>query len=111
MPRANRHRLPWRWRIGVLETGLGLILWPAFYARFGHLDLGNGVDSHLVRDFLHVRNGNQRIARGKRLETARKCSQPLRYWMDHETSSEEPVQMGRARKNARGLFKSHCCRA
>jgi hypothetical protein len=39
MPRANRHRLPWRWRIGVLWTGLGLMVWPPFYARFGHLDL------------------------------------------------------------------------
>jgi hypothetical protein len=39
MPRANRYGLPWRWRIGVLSTGLGLIFWPSFYAHFGHLDL------------------------------------------------------------------------
>jgi hypothetical protein len=39
MPRANQYRLPWRWRVGILYIGLGLIFWPLFYFFFGHLDL------------------------------------------------------------------------
>src|SRR6201997_1571678 len=39
LPRAERHKLPWRWRIGVLATGAGLIFWPPFYYFFGHADL------------------------------------------------------------------------
>jgi hypothetical protein len=39
LPRANRYRLPWRWRIGILYIGLGLIFWPAFYLFVGHADL------------------------------------------------------------------------
>jgi len=39
LPRASRYRLPWRWRIGILYIGLGLIFWPFFYLFFGHLDL------------------------------------------------------------------------
>jgi hypothetical protein len=39
MPRAKQYRLPWRWRIGVLWTGLGLVFWPPFYYWFGHIDL------------------------------------------------------------------------
>ena len=31
MPRANRHLLPWRWRVGTLMIGGGLIFWPLFY--------------------------------------------------------------------------------
>ena len=39
LPRANRFCLPWRWRIGILYIGIGLIFWPTFYFFFGHLDL------------------------------------------------------------------------
>ena len=39
LPRANRFCLPWRWRIGILYIGVGLIFWPTFYFFFGHLDL------------------------------------------------------------------------
>jgi hypothetical protein len=39
LPRAERHKLPWRWRIGVMATGAGLIFWPPFYYFFGHADL------------------------------------------------------------------------
>jgi len=39
LPRAERHKLPWRWRIGVIATGAGLIFWPPFYYFFGHADL------------------------------------------------------------------------
>lgn len=38
-PRASRYVLPWRWRVGILYIGLGLIFWPPFYYYFGHLDL------------------------------------------------------------------------
>jgi hypothetical protein len=39
MPRASRHLLPWRWRVGILMIGLGLIFWPLFYFFYGHEDL------------------------------------------------------------------------
>jgi hypothetical protein len=39
LPRAKRYRLPWRWRVGILYIGLGLVFWPPFYFFFGHLDL------------------------------------------------------------------------
>jgi hypothetical protein len=39
MPRAAQYRLPWRWRVGILYIGLGLIFWPVFYFFLGHLDL------------------------------------------------------------------------
>jgi hypothetical protein len=39
MPRADRHLLPWRWRIGILMVGGGLIFWPLFYYFCGHADL------------------------------------------------------------------------
>jgi hypothetical protein len=39
LPRADRYRLPWRWRVGILYLGLGLIFWPGFYFFFGHVDL------------------------------------------------------------------------
>ncbi len=39
LPQAHRYVLPWRWRVGILYVGLGLMLWPPFYFFFGHLDL------------------------------------------------------------------------
>lgn len=39
LPRATRHKLPWRWRIGVVMVGIGLIFWPPFYYFCGHADL------------------------------------------------------------------------
>ena len=39
LPRANQYQLPWRWRVGILYIGLGLIFWPPFYFFFAHLDL------------------------------------------------------------------------
>ncbi len=39
MPRASTYRLPWRWRVGILYIGGGLIVWPLFYLFFGQLDL------------------------------------------------------------------------
>jgi hypothetical protein len=39
LPRAENYRLPWRWRVGVLYLGLGLIFWPLFYFYCGHADL------------------------------------------------------------------------
>jgi hypothetical protein len=39
LPRANHHRMPWRWRIGIVMIGCRLILWPPIYLFLSQFDL------------------------------------------------------------------------
>jgi hypothetical protein len=40
LPRASRCSSPWRWRLGILIIGLGLVLWPIAWTKLWGHDLG-----------------------------------------------------------------------
>jgi hypothetical protein len=76
MPRARHYCLPWRWRVGVLYLGLGLMGWPLFYFFFGHADLEMGWIPIWFATILTFVVGIKRLLMSNRYEPGGSFSHP-----------------------------------